>query len=213
MEMGQIKKHGIFGKTSLILGIITIILMVLTIIFPFLLADFSGSMTIILILGLFCIILPIIATILGAISYFGKEKDVFGLAGFIMGIVLIIVSLFVITIAMAATTYIYISGIGGGLSSTPMIGLSAEPGTDFCTITLGSPTANDIEWSDISCYLSDLDDPTTIDSGITLPYYDSTYLKAGQSIIVTGLTDGNQYRLTLTYDLTGGQIGTCSWTQ
>ena len=131
----------------------------------------------------------------------------------VIGVILMVA----ITVAIAATVYLYISGFfGGGLSNTPTVGMSAEPSGTSCAITLGSPTANDIDWEDVEYVLTNVSDST----GITLAqepwsYADGTMVKAGQliSIPTNTLVDGKEYRFTISYEPTGGQLGTCSWTQ
>jgi len=76
-------KHTGFGIASLVLGIVAII----TFLFPI-------------------FALGILATVFGAVSYWGKDKDSFGLAGFILGLISIIVNVilwvFVFTITSIA---------------------------------------------------------------------------------------------------------------
>ena len=43
--------------------------------------------------------------------------------------------------------------------------------------------------------------------------YNTTTMKAGQIISVTGITDGIEYRLILSYEPTGGILGIVIWTQ
>jgi len=57
------------------------------------------------------IVLGILAIVFGALAYWGKNrKDPLGLAGFILGLITII--LIIITVVIAATVYVYISGMG-----------------------------------------------------------------------------------------------------
>jgi hypothetical protein len=50
----------------------------------------------------------IIATIMGAVGFWGKWKDKFGLAGFILGLLVIIIGLvFAIIIPLIFTPYYY----------------------------------------------------------------------------------------------------------
>jgi hypothetical protein len=111
--------------------------------------------------------------------------------------------------------YLYVSGFfGGGISSTPTVGLSAQPSGVNCTVTLGSPTSSTIDWVDVDFVLTDI--TTASDMGtdeVSWSYADGTYMKAGQIISVDTLVDGTQYRLTLSYTPTGGQLGTTTWTQ
>jgi len=71
-------KHSGFAIASLVLGIIAVI--------------FTG----IIILWYVGIILGILAIVFGAIAYLGQEQDKYGLAGFICGIISIIISIVII---------------------------------------------------------------------------------------------------------------------
>ena len=113
MEMDNVKKHTTLGKISLISAILVIILFCVSIAIVFISA-LSGSANNLLMIGssiisLLEFIFTLIAIILGAISFFGKDKDRYGLVAFIIGIVFIL--LMVITVAIAATTYVYVSGM------------------------------------------------------------------------------------------------------
>ena len=74
-------KHTGFGTAGLVLGIIAVIM----------------SATIIL--GVIGLILGILAIIFGAIAFWGKSRDKYGLAGFICGLIAVI--LYVIWIVIA----------------------------------------------------------------------------------------------------------------
>lgn len=50
----------------------------------------------------------ILAIIFGTVAFWGKWKDTFGLAGFIG---LIVIVLLILTIIIAATVYVYVSGM------------------------------------------------------------------------------------------------------
>jgi len=112
------KNHSTLGKVSLIFAILTIVLFVSNIIIVFAVAfTLNFSLSILsTIFSLLLFIFTILALILGAISYFGKEKDKYGLVGFIVGLVFLI--LMFVSIAIAATTYVYVSGLGSPNSYT-----------------------------------------------------------------------------------------------
>jgi len=78
------KKHCGFGIASLVLGIVSMSLIWITI--------FPGGAGFILYL-LVEIPMSIIATIMGAVAFWGKWKDKFGLAGFILGLLVIVLGL------------------------------------------------------------------------------------------------------------------------
>ena len=134
MEMNQIKKHSSLGIASLLLSIISIVLIFLVFILMFL-GIGDTAIYIFSIFSLLLFILPLVAIILGAIAYFGKDKDIFGLAGFIIGIVIIVTS----PIAMAATTYVYVSGqLSPMPESAPSIAWTVDRDANTVTITFGS---------------------------------------------------------------------------
>ncbi|UCB58213.1 MAG: zinc-ribbon domain-containing protein [Thermoplasmatales archaeon] len=83
-------KHSGFGITALVLGIISMCLIWLSFFTPF----------------YFVVELPmgIIATILGAVGYWGKWKDKFGLAGFILGLLVIVIGM--IFVLLVTTVYV-----------------------------------------------------------------------------------------------------------
>jgi hypothetical protein len=92
------------GKISLILAIASI-----SCIIGSLLLIFSGLgfpiFFIVSLLSFLCLLFPILAIILGAIAYFGKTKDSYGLIGFVLGICFLVAGFFVIP----AATYLHVS--------------------------------------------------------------------------------------------------------
>jgi len=117
------------GVTSLILGIIAIVLMALFFI-PF--SSLVGF------------ILSILAIIFGAIAFWGSNKDKFGLAGFILGIIAIS-----LVIVVSALTYFYVSGFVSTppLETVPSIGFIAD--TDEYTLTV-TYTDQYVIWDDLN---------------------------------------------------------------
>lgn len=89
------KKHSGLGITALVLGIVSMCLIWLSFFTAF----------------YFVIELPmgIIATILGAVGYWGKWKDKFGLAGFILGLLVIVIGMIFVLLVMTVfvTRYYY----------------------------------------------------------------------------------------------------------
>ena len=81
----QSNKHSGIGTASLILGILGLIFTCLFFV-PFLI--YVG------------LILGIIALILGAVAYWGQWKDKFGLAGFILGLISIIIFVVILIIGL-----------------------------------------------------------------------------------------------------------------
>jgi len=159
MEMGNVKKHTTLGKISLISAILVIILFCVSIAIVFISVS-SGNANNLLVIGssiisLLEFIFTLIAIILGAISFFGKDKDRYGLVAFIIGVVFIL--LMVITVAIAATTYVYVSGMLSPPGGTiPNIHLTRY--SDALNVAFVSEP--DLLWSDFeidgSCDTSEL---------------------------------------------------------
>jgi len=106
METKQNKKYTTIGLLSFIFAIISILLIVL--IFVLIFANIGSILLVIIsIFSILLFIFPIISIVLGAIAYFGKGKDKFGLAGFTIGIILICMA----PVSISATTYVYFSGM------------------------------------------------------------------------------------------------------
>ena len=138
----------------------------------------------------------------------------------VIGVILMVA----ITVAIAATVYVYVSGmIGGGLQSTPNVSITVDYSDHNATISVGTPTANDIDWGDVDYTIVDLTTATELgDTNVTVTLGGSTgeVIKGGQVITVVGtgpswdhLNDGDKYRFTLVYETTGGTMGTVTWTQ
>ena len=84
--------HTGIGTAALILGIIGIIIIWI----PF--------------VSIASIPIGILAVIFGALAYWGQNRrDTYGLAGFILGLITIV--LLIVSIIIAATVYVYVSGM------------------------------------------------------------------------------------------------------
>jgi predicted nucleic acid-binding Zn ribbon protein len=153
-----------------------------------------------------------------------QQKDNTKLIIAIVAIILIVV--IIIPIIIAATTYLYVSGeLDGpeGMTHTPSISLIAQPGSgtssNDVTITCGTITDPDISWYSVTFTLVDATDSQQLveytDYRITNSLYGD--INGGDIIQITGLNnelqDGHEYRFTLSYDITGGTMGTVTWTQ
>ena len=126
----------------------------------------------------------------------------------VIGVILMVA----ITVAIAATVYVYVSGmLGGGPSSTPSVSMVATPSGTSCSVTVASVTSSGVLWADVSLVLHNL---TTAEQ-MTAPAepVGDTTVSGGDLIQITGLTDGSQYRVTMVYDSTGSTMGTSTWTQ
>ena len=135
----------------------------------------------------------------------------------VIGVILMVA----ITVAIAATVYVYVSGmLGGGTQSTPSVSLTADSSGTSCLLTIGTITQTGILWSDVEWTCVDVTDAVELsdvtDIAVTLPTLTTT-ISGGDIInIATGgteLEDGNQYRFTLSFIPTGGSMGTVTWTQ
>jgi len=136
----------------------------------------------------------------------------------VIGVILMVA----ITVAIAATVYMYVSGmIGGGLKSTPSISMSATPNAarDGAMITVSTITEAGVNWSAVDYTLANVTAGTQMKSGnFDLTFEDTV---SGGDIITVSAT-GNvtatlaatfEYSLTLSYTTTGGTLGSVSWTE
>jgi hypothetical protein len=98
--------------------------------------------------------LCILAIIFGALAYWGKgRKDTYGLAGFILGLITII--LIISSIVIAATVYVYVGGmIGGTQTQTPTLSMIVDAGQDKIIVV---STDYDLKWTDITITSDDSD--------------------------------------------------------
>ena len=144
----------------------------------------------------------------------------------VIGVILMVA----ITVAIAATVYVYVSGmLGGGVRSTPAVSMTNAANKANCTLTIGTPTATDIQWTDVWYTLVDNTDARQIYS-TTLNGVQYAVITLPTSGVVTGgqimtikcnapytatfpLVDNHAYRFTLVYNTTGGTMGTVTWTQ
>jgi len=147
---------------------------------------------------------------------FVEEKEA---VSAVIGVILMVA----ITVAIAATVYVYVSGmLGGGTQSTPSVSLTAAPGSGHdCLLTVGTITETGILWSDCDFTIVDVTDTDELTNGTDVDVAWSGGTVTGGDIITiieTGGTsgfcvEGNQYRFTLSYSTTGGTMGTVTWTQ
>jgi len=122
----------------------------------------------------------------------------------VIGVILMVA----ITVATAATVYVYVSGmIGGQGESTPTIGVTYSQSTQ--QFTIGTPSANNVLWTDVACKLV---------NGSSITWESETaggdYVTAGDVIDVSVTVDtGNSYTFSLVNNATGGSMYTYSWAQ
>ena len=137
-----------------------------------------------------------------------KFKNEYEAVSAVIGVILMVA----ITVAIAATVYVYVSGmLGGGPSSTPTCSMTATPSDTNCSVTVASVTQSNVLWADVTLVLHNITDAYEMATP-TEPVGDTT-VSGGDLIRITGLVDGKSYRITMIYDNTGGTMGTASWTQ
>jgi flagellin-like protein len=127
----------------------------------------------------------------------------------VIGVILMVA----ITVAIAATVYVYVSGmIGGSGGQTPTISLSAERNRSagHALISINSISDPSINWGDVNIVLVNM--TTGEPFGNPTPPTNNP-IQGGQTFTVEPLTNESQYRVTLVYSVTGGTMGAVSWTQ
>jgi FlaG/FlaF family flagellin (archaellin) len=130
----------------------------------------------------------------------------------VIGVILMVA----ITVAIAATVYVYVSGmIGTGTQSTPSISMTASPvaGAGVCSVTIATASSPNIQWNtSVTVNLNCITNATKMTAG-HLGALPSGMIAGGDLLSVKGLAAGSQYSLTLTYKATGGTMGTVTWNQ
>ncbi len=145
-----------------------------------------------------------------------KEKNI----GFIIAVVLIV--LIIIPVAIAATVYVYVSGMidsNPSMQVTPTIAamINSDSGNN-ATLFITYIGDDSIYWSDISFEIYDVTDGETL-TEYTDYTTDAGYglVKNSENIRFTGLDDefedGNEYRLTVIYNPTNNIMYSKTWTQ
>ena len=137
----------------------------------------------------------------------------------VIGIILMVA----ITVAIAATTYIYFSGVTDeGSQTTPGVIMRAESSQDgnYAEITVISTTNHEINWDDVSGILIDNSDNSQIDLD-DLSWKLIGKITAGTIIKIRNgldITDSDQYlernsryTFSLIYQPTNSIMGTCNW--
>jgi hypothetical protein len=183
-KIGSSKQTSL-GKASLAIGIASLFCFVLM-----LMILFSGSTFWIIasFLALFCFVLPIVAIVLGAVAYFGKSKDKYGLIGFILGLCMIIAG----PIGMAATTYMYVSHNIQQLNVQefmPLVSFIKQERGDTYSILAFAVGSDSVSWSDLRLLI----DGSAINHGKT------GFVQAGDSIDLTSLIGNDSYTVSIIY--------------
>jgi len=146
----------------------------------------------------------------------------------VIGVILMVA----ITVAIAATVYIYVSGMlpsGGG--TTPTVSMTADPtATHNCTLSIGTTTPTSVDWAAVTYTLTDLTASHAVTAGTVASLYNvsvdiptSGQVTGGQIITLKfvgspytatyPLASTHTYRFTLVYKTTKGTMGTVSWAQ
>lgn len=129
----------------------------------------------------------------------------------VIGVILMVA----ITVAIAATVYIYVSGlIGPGTGATPTVSVTAEASGTNCSITVGTPSEAGIAWSDCWYTLTNVTGANEHTTGV-IDNWPTGTISGGDIISINpgNFQDNSQYRFTLSYNTTGGTMGTVTWTQ
>ncbi len=131
----------------------------------------------------------------------------------VIGVILMVA----ITVAIAATVYVYVSGmIGGGTESTPSMAFARDNANDKIYVT---SSATGIAWSDVSIKMDDATATATMNGTAyvtaatftTADNFGATgNVEAGDYFEVNSTTADGDVEITLRYDPTNSLIG--SWT-
>ena len=213
--VGNFQTHSSLGKASLILALLTVVFFVLSIVVVFVVFIFQDPMIIIFssLFSFLTFIFSLISIILGAISYWGKDRDKYGLYGFVIGLVFMILT-FVVPIAMAATVYVYVSGMISTPPEIVNVHLIADADENSCIIMLNYISESDsaiVTWDEIDWNLYNTDTSEKITTGVLLPHYSKVPIVQGQTIAISNLEKNYDYRFELIYE--NSIIGSVYWPQ
>ena len=130
----------------------------------------------------------------------------------VIGVILMVA----ITVAIAATVYVYVSGmLGSGPGSTPSVSITSAPSGKNCIVTVATPTSASIQWSGVWFNLVNVTGggaQSLTNSIVVIPR--TGVVRGGDIITVTGgLKTQCQYTVTLVYNTTGGTMGSVTWSQ
>jgi hypothetical protein len=152
--MDEQKKRTPLGFLSLIFAILAIIIIIIALSIIFLGIGGVATITLTIFIPLY-FIFPIVAIILGAIAYFGKSKDIIGLIGFILGIILIVTT----PIAIAATVYVYVTDmVPNGISTSENAAavISQEESKIIVILAMGGQNYGD-GYTDYAIYINSVE--------------------------------------------------------
>ena len=120
----------------------------------------------------------------------------------VIGVILMVA----ITVAIAATVYVYVSGIiGPGTGSTPTLSMNAATSGTSCSVTVATVSEPGILWADCNVTVHNITAAAVHPYGqITLPA--DTTVSGGDLIAVAGLYDAAEYRCTIVYESTPKEL-------
>jgi flagellin-like protein len=144
----------------------------------------------------------------------------------VIGVILMVA----ITVAIAATVYVYVSGmLPSSSSTTPTVSMTADPVGHNCMISIATTTPSSVQWSSVWYTLTDITNTKQISNGTVAGTSTATIIvprtgqvQGGQIITIKAagtwasgnpLDTNTMYRLTLVYNVTKGSMGTVTWTQ
>ena len=133
-------------------------------------------------------------------------KDMTGVSPIIAVILMV-----AITVVLAATIYVWVSGFGGGSGETPSIAMRYDPVNDRLEVTSADP---DLNWKDINI-VSDLTAGThyknyTVDGTEITVGTDDQAVSAGDYIEIQSAASSGSHWIQLIYTPTNSQLG--KWT-
>lgn len=138
-------------------------------------------------------------------------------------IAIVVIVLLIVPIAIAATVYVYVSGMMGSemseIMKTPNMAAMITPDSgNNATLFVTYIDTDDVYWSFVSFQIYDVTDGKTLSK-----YSDYTtdisygYIGTGDSIKFTGqggeFEENQEYRITLVYSITGEIMYSYTWTQ
>jgi FlaG/FlaF family flagellin (archaellin) len=150
-----------------------------------------------------------------------KLKNIFYVNNHAVSAVIGVILMVAITVAIAATVYVYFSGMmGGSLENTPTVSMIAESSEDKNEVLITIITIADkgINWHDVSGVLVNLSSSLQIEWDGLQTWKLLDDINGGDLVILFNtdilgdFTTGDKYRFTLVYDITGGTMGTVTWT-
>ena len=135
--------------------------------------------------------------------------------------VIAVILMVAITVVLAATVYVWVSGFGAGGEETPTITFDRTDGTDSSIFSVIESTEAGLLWSDFSLKVYNVTGGVAMTSTVTLPT-GTTTVDAGDTFTVAkattggataGIEDGNKYKITLVYTPTGGTAYSVEWVE